>query len=113
MFILSKRSLFSFQHNDPGKSHNKDSTCLVGNAPTALKITARGHGNGGCNGRRGTGLQAVASADELRKSLQQVNPELDKPTLKAQRVQRCTSSLKGKNKQNLKSVNLRQKQIPH
>lgn len=73
------------------------STCLVRDASTPLEITSRCHGNRCGNSWGWTCFQAVAGTNKLRKSLQKVNPEFHKSTLKAQRIKWRASSLKHSN----------------
>lgn len=54
---------------------------LDGDASAALQIVARGHGDGGGDGRRRAGFQAVAGTYELRQGLQGVDPQLNELTL--------------------------------
>lgn len=74
------------------------STCLVRDASTPLEIISRCHSNRCGNSWWWTCFQAVAGTNKLRKSLQEVNPEFHKPTLKAQRIKWRTSSLKHSNR---------------
>lgn len=69
---------------------------LHGDAAAALQVVAGGQGDGGGDGGRGAGLQAVAGADELRQSLQGVYAQLDEVALEGERVQGRAGGLGGR-----------------
>lgn len=60
---------------------------LHGDAAAALQVVAGVMRDGGCNGRRRAGLQAVAGTDELRQGLQGVDPQLNELALECKWAQ--------------------------
>lgn len=68
---------------------------LQRDAAAPLQLVAGGERNGGGDGRRGAGFQAVACTNELRQGLQSVDAQLNELTLECKRAQRGTGSLKG------------------
>lgn len=68
---------------------------LHGDASAALQVIAWGDGDGGSDGGRGAGFQAVAGTNELWQRLQSVDTQLNELTLKRERAKRSTCSLRG------------------
>lgn len=68
---------------------------LHGDAAAALQVVAGGQRDGGGDGGRGAGLQAVARADELRQGLQGVDAQLDEVALEGERAEGSAGGLGG------------------
>lgn len=93
--IISKEQI----PHRPAASHRPAPTTtlsafyLHGDAAAPLQVIARSEGDGGGDGRRRAGFQAVAGTNELRQGLQGVDPQLNKLALECKRAQRSAGSL--------------------